>query len=184
MPTSLLPEHVLGASVALQRHREAKNKPPPNDWRDWLTTCFPEHTTFRFAPHHEEFWNWIWAIRKDQTQRPFVAIWPRAGAKSTSVEMGLAGLAARGARRYALYCSASGVRANDHVSSVARMFESEEFTRFYPQVASKAVRAFGNQLGWRQNRLRTASGFAFDAIGLDVAVRCIKLYQNGPAVII
>jgi hypothetical protein len=157
---------------------------PPEDWVEWLHYCFPHYATYGFAPHHQDFWDWVWRIQKGQTQEPFVAIWARGGAKSSSVEMSIAALAARGARRYGLYISESQKQADDHVSSVSRMFESPSFGAAYPRAQARALGLYGNPLGWRQNRLRTASGFTLDAVGLDAAARGVKLDENRPDLLI
>ena len=61
----------------------------PSDWRGWLTKLFPAHVARGFAKHHEEYWNWLWAIEPDSDPRPFVGIWPRGGGKSTGAELGV-----------------------------------------------------------------------------------------------
>src|SRR5919198_5569739 len=73
------------------------------DWRAWLLTLLPEYVSdpqgrpVPFAAHHEALWDWVWAIRRGVRPRPFVAIWPRGGAKSTSAELACVALGARGA---------------------------------------------------------------------------------------
>jgi hypothetical protein len=47
-------------------------------------------------------------------------------------------------------------------------------------MASRLVGKYGNSKGWRRNRLRTASGFTVDAIGLDSAARGAKLDEDRP----
>src|SRR5918911_3063096 len=76
------------------------------DWRIWLLTLLPEYVSdprgqpVPFAAHHAAFWAWVWAIQRGSRPRPFVAIWPRGGAKSTSAELACVALGARQARRY------------------------------------------------------------------------------------
>lgn len=156
----------------------------PTDWQGWLREHFPRYTAYPFAPHHVDFWEWVWAIRSGQSSEPFVALWPRGGAKSTSVELSVAAMAAFGLRHYALLISETQAQADDHVGSVARMMESAEFARVYPDVSDRALGKFGNPLGWRQNRLRTRSGFTLDAVGLDSAARGVKLDEHRPDLII
>jgi hypothetical protein len=126
----------------------------------------------------------VWSIESGIGVPPFVAIWPRGGAKSTSVELAVTALAAHGARHYALLISETQAQADDHVASVARMMESATFSATYTDVADRALGKFGNPLGWRQNRLRTRSGFTLDAVGLDSAARGVKLDQHRPDLII
>ena len=153
-------------------------------WKDWLTQIFPQHCSHDFAPHHEKFWNWVWNIQDDKASKPFIAIWPRGGAKSTSAELACAALGARGARSYALYVSGTQDRADDHVGNVAASLESDALGRHYPALSSRRVGKYGSSRGWRRNRVRTAAGFTVDAIGLDTAARGIKLEDRRPDLII
>lgn len=146
----------------------------------WLAAILPHHCTHRFASHHEQLWNWVWDIEPDIRPDPFVGIWARGGAKSTSVEGAMVATAARGTRRYGLYVCDTQDRADDHVGTVAAMLESDRVELFYPDLAARAVGKFGNSKGWRRNRLRTRSGFVLDAIGLDTAARGVKLDDQRP----
>jgi hypothetical protein len=109
-----------------------------------------------------------------------VAIWPRGGAKSTSTEVACVALAARRSRRYALYVCESQDQADDHVSNVGAILESGRIDQFYPELGMPLLSKFGAIRGWRRNRLRTASGFTVDALGLDSASRGIKLDEMRP----
>lgn len=83
-------------------------------WGAWLRYLFPSYVTAGFAPHHIDFWNWVWALELDRWQQPGVGIWARGGAKSTSVELALAAAGARGRRRYVLYvCHETGTEVLD-----------------------------------------------------------------------
>lgn len=154
----------------------------PTDWERWLRLFFPKYTQHSFGAHHRAFWDWVWAIEEGKRPPPFIAIWPRGGAKSTSAELALAALAARGVRKYALYICATQEQADDHVQNVAALLESEAFSEVYPSVASRLLGKYGNSRGWRRNRLRTASGFTLDALGLDTAARGVKLEEQRPDV--
>lgn len=156
-----------------------------SDWQLWLASLFAEYLTDRgWAPHHEDFWRWVWSIRKGIRPRPFVGIWPRGQAKSTSAEMACVALGAKRARRYGLYVCATQDQADDHVSNVATMLESPWVEAIYPGMAERAVGKYGHSKGWRRNRLRTASGFTLDAIGLDSAARGAKVDEDRPDLII
>jgi hypothetical protein len=157
---------------------------PPADWQDWLAALFPDYVQHGFATHHQEFWAWVWAVQTGQRPRPFVAIWPRGGAKSTSAELACAALGARTQRHYALYICATQDQADDHVQNVAALLEADTLARYYPTLADRAVGKFGNAKGWRRNRLRTAHGFTVDALGLDTAARGVKLEEQRPDLIV
>jgi hypothetical protein len=154
----------------------------PRDWEPWLRLFFPRYTQHPFGTHHRAFWEWVWAVEQGKRPPPFIAIWPRGGAKSTSAELALAALAARGVRKYGLYICATQEQADDHVQNVAALLESGVFGEAYPSVASRLLGKYGNSRGWRRNRLRTASGFTLDAIGLDTAARGVKLEEQRPDV--
>lgn len=156
----------------------------PADWRGWLKELFPEYVRHDFAPHHEEFWEWLWAVRGDERPKPFVAIWPRGHAKSTNAEMSVVALGARKIKRYVLYVCGTQDQADDHVQNIADMLESEGVGGYYADLGSPKLGKYGNSRGWRRNRLRTASGLTVDAIGLDSAARGAKVEEDRPDFIV
>ncbi len=149
-------------------------------WQAWLSELFPGYVKDGFAPRHEQLWGWAWEVQPGSTPPPFVAIWARGGAKSTSAEMVCAAWGARGARRYALYISETQEQADDHVQNIAALLEGATVERYYPAMAERMVGKYGNSKGWRVSRLRTASGFTVDAVGLDTAARGVKLEDARP----
>lgn len=172
------------------RYRYERERTPANhedDWRRWLTTLFPAYIPGgpdSFADHHAEFWDWIWTLKLGEGAPAFVAIWPRGGAKSSSAELACCAVAAHKSRRYVLYVSSTRERADDHVGAVAAMLEQEDVGRAYPGLGERLLSKYGYSRGWRQNRLRTASGFTVDALGLDTAARGIKIESDRPDLII
>jgi hypothetical protein len=154
------------------------------DWRLWLGTLYPAYTRAGFAPRHIRLWDWLWSIRRGVSPRPFVPIWPRGGAKSTTAELGGVSLGARSLRNYCLYISRTQDQADDHVGNMATMMESPTFGEYYPAAASKLKGKFGSSRGWRRNRIRAANGFTVDAIGLDTAIRGRRLDIDRPDLII
>lgn len=173
-----LPVRVNAAAVTGAARRSA-----PDDWRDWLGTLFAAHVSRGFAEHHAEFWTWVWAVRPGERPRPFIAIWPRGGGKSASAELAAVALGARG-RHYALYISETQRQADDHVQNIAALLESDATEAAYPALASRLLSKFGATRGWRRNRVRTASGYTVDAVGLDSAARGVKLGAHRPDVMI
>lgn len=152
-------------------------------WRQWLKTLFPKYIS-EFAQYHIDFWEWVWAVEVGKQPRTFVAIWPRAGGKSTSAELAAVSLGARKVRKYILYVSATQEQADDHVQNVGALLESSSVEKYYPDLATRALNKFGSSKGWRRNRLRTQSGFTIDALGLDTAQRGVKLEEQRPDCII
>lgn len=151
-----------------------------DEWQTLLPAVAPAYANVPFADHHKQFWNWVWNIELDMRPLPFVGIWPRGGAKSTSAEMATMILGARGKRSYCLYVSETQDQADDHVANIAALLEGEEIGHAYPEVGQRMMGKYGNSKGWRRNRIRTATGFTVDAIGLDSAARGIKLEAMRP----
>lgn len=153
-------------------------------WDDWATYFFPKIAYAPFGEHHKLAWEWAWNLRRGETQRPLVCIWPRGGAKSSTAEMLVAMLGATGRRKYALYVRSSQEQANGSVQNIASLLQSPLFAKHYPEVAKPMINQFGQRRGWRQNRLITNSGFTIDAFGLDAALRGIKVDEMRPDLII
>lgn len=167
--------------TAVKRAAERKKQRTINPrryktWRSFLENIFGGYVAYGFAPHHVEFWDWVWSLTKGIRPRPFVAIWPRGGAKSSSAELAAAMVGMRGQRRYILYVSETQDLADKHVATIATLLESAGVGR--------AVNKYGSSKGWRRNRLRAASGFTIDALGLDTASRGIKVDADRPDMMI
>jgi hypothetical protein len=154
-----------------------------DDWRTWIPALFPQFATRGFAPHHEEFWNHVWSIEAQRRPRPYVLIWGRGAAKSSSMEMAVVALAARRRRRYCWYISSRQQQADDHLTSIGAMLQGSTLAAAYPNLADRRVDKFGHSQGWRRNRLWTADGFVADALGLDVAVRGVRVEEQRPDLI-
>lgn len=149
-----------------------------------MRALFPSYVLAPFAPRHHALWSWAWAIGPDDHPRPFIAIWPRGGAKSTTAELATVMLGARGVRRYAVYVCETQEQADDHVGTIAALLESAALADAYPAMADRLLGKFGASKGWRRNRVRTASGFTVDAIGLDTATRGVKMEDARPDLLI
>ena len=161
---------------------------PGVPWMQWLMEVVPGpfvgESMIRFAPYHVEFWEWVFALRRDVRPVPFVAIWPRDSGKSTAAEAACLRVGAEGLRSYALYVCGTQTQADDHVSNVASLLETRRVARRYPQLTERRLNQYGQSRGWRVNRLRTAAGFTVDAIGLDRAVRGARLEEQRPGLIV
>jgi predicted phage terminase large subunit-like protein len=170
---------------AQQQTRQARNalfRPLPDDPEVWLRDTFPRvfqnarGQSVPFAPHHEDFWSWLWALRPGEPARTFIALWGRGAGKSSAIEVGAAVTGIFGLRRYALYVCAGQQQADDHVSNVASLLEQAGVDR--------ALNRYGFSRGWRVNRLRTAEGFTLDAVGLDTAARGVRIDADRPDLIL
>jgi len=166
------------AKAELELRQRLQNAQPVKDlgWRDWLRVKFQPYITADFSTHHVELWEWEEAIQKGLRPRPFVAIWGRGGAKSTSAELIVVRVGERKARRYIWYVSSTQEKADKHVESIAAMLEASG--------AQRALNKYGASKGWRRERLRTSSGLTVDALGLDVGARGAKVEDQRPDMII
>lgn len=147
-------------------------------WRAWVARFFESFTTHPYAPHHVELWEWAASLERGKMNRPFIACWPRGGAKSTTVELAAAWLGSQvnPVRKYLLYVSETQTQADKHVSTIAGMLERVGVDR--------AVNEFGASKGWRRTEVRAANGFNITAMGLDAAIRGVKLDEFRPDLIV
>src|SRR3990167_6751153 len=166
------------AELELRRRRAARYT-PPDDWQPWLAAIFPSYVTASFADRHRQLWEWGWAIEQEVRPAPFVAVWPRGGAKSTSAELLTVGIGARQRRRYAWYICETQDQADKHIDTIAGMLESKQVAGYYSEMATRKVGKYGNSRGWRRNRLRTEH-FTIDGMGLDSASRGAKVEEDRP----
>ncbi len=74
-------------------------------------------------------------------------------------------------------------QADDHVQNIGDMMTGERIAEDYPELADRAVGTYGPR-AWRRNRLMSAIGFTIDALGLDTAMRGVKLGRERPDLII
>lgn len=113
-----------------------------------------------------------------------MAIWSRAGAKSTSAELACVRVGAKRTRKYIWYCCGTQEQADKHVETIASMLESPTMTIHHPALAERKLSKYGHSRGWRRQRLRARSGFTIDSIGLDVATRGAKVEEQRPDMIV
>lgn len=151
-----------------------------DDWQAWIKLFFSHVANKPFSDGHIRFYEWIWSIERDIRPLPFVAIWPRSYGKSSSLEMAIAALAARGKRKYGLIVSETIDQAQDHVANVAELLSSPLIELAYPGLGTPMVTKTGSSRGWRRDRLTTSTGFVLDALGLDTSSRGIKFDENRP----
>jgi len=145
-------------------------------WRDWVARFYPHVASHPFAPHHAQLWDWFDALTPGVKPRARVAPWPRGGGKSSTGELGCVRVGAKLSRRFVLYVSSTQPQADGKVQNVGALFERLGVGR--------AVNKYGSSKGWRRDQLRTENGFNVAAIGLDAAVRGIKLDEFRPDLIL
>lgn len=155
-----------------------------NNWQEWTSKLFPDYVKYPFGKRHIEFWEWIEIIERNIKPKPFVALWPRGGAKSTSAELACVRLGYKKRRSYIWYVSSTQDKADKHVETISAMLESSNVESYYPALARRKIGKYGNSKGWRRSRLRTESGLTIDALGLDVGVRGGKVENQRPDFIV
>ena len=149
----------------------------PHAWRSWLPLVRPNWDDL--APHHEELWSWAESILPDRPPIPFLGIWPRGGGKTSTAETICSYVAEQGSRRFALYVSATADQAEKRVQNVQATLET-----LPGPVSRRLTNAYGQSKAWRQQMLRTESGFNILGCGLDSSVRSLKLDEYRPDFII
>lgn len=161
----------------------AKLKAPAR-WQPWLITLFPKLFSAPFAARHIEFWEWVEAIQPGVKPPAFFAVWGRGGAKTTNAEAVPVRLGAKSIRKFCLYIRGTQDKANESVQNIAAMLESKTVETYYPELASRKLGKYGNSKGWRVDTLRCANGLNVVGLGLDAAVRGIKIEEFRPDLII
>lgn len=191
---SLAAQLVLAEAAAIEATLRSSRNPAAveRDWQTWLRAIGSRTFTGSFAPFHTEFWNWFWRlIQKRRAGQPigdeeqaFLAIWARGMGKSANVEWAAIAEGALIGKGYVLYVSGTQSLADGHVQSIRERLESDEISRYYPHLAAPKVGKHGNQYGWRQDFLVTASGWAIRPLGLDVGVRGGRVGDLRPSLIV
>jgi len=149
-----------------------------------LRELFPVLFPAAFAAHHTEFWEWVESIEVGKPLPPFIAVWSRGGAKTTSAEAAVVRLGAKGTRHFCLYVRSVQERANESVRNIAAMLESQAMERYYPLFAKRRMSKYGFSQGWKADMLRCASGFSVVGLGFDAAVRGVKIEGDRPDLIV
>jgi hypothetical protein len=148
------------------------------DHRSLLPALFPETFSSDFAPHHDRFWEWLFSLKAKTAARSYVALWPRGGGKSSSVEAANVVVAIKKTRSHVLYVSSSQEKADAHLSSIETKLSSEAVREMYPEIGTPKISVVGTQKGWRHNLLMTDSGYVAHSLGLDVDVRGAKTDED------
>lgn len=171
-------------AVRARIERTSPGEQAPDDWQPWLEDLFPRAVAKGFGEHHEAFWEFVWGIEPETSPPPWIAIWSRGGGKSTSMELAVLSLLARGRRTFALYVCGTQDRANERLQTIAERLTAEKFAACYPALAERDLTKWGHSKGWRQDVVRTKSGKIALAAGLDSAARGLNLGGKRPDLIV
>ena len=155
-----------------------------DDWENWLSEMFPLHFTKGFGDHHGLFWEHLSTVRRGLKPKAFFLILARGGGKTTNAEAAPVKLGAEGRRKFCLYVRGSQDKANESVANIAALLESRRFAERYPKMSERKMGKYGNSRGWNLQRLRCGNGFSVVGLGLDAAVRGVKIEEDRPDLII
>lgn len=145
-----------------------------------------------FAPQHTQFWEWYWRVTKKRVMGiplsketlAFIAAWSRGAGKSSSVEWACITEGAVGLDGYVLYVSLTQDSANKHVLDIRDRIEGEQIADTFPHLSNPKMGVHGNRYAWNQEFLVTQGGWAIRPVGLDVAVRGLRLGDIRPTLIV
>jgi phage terminase large subunit-like protein len=141
-------------------------------YAEWLQAKFPHVATAPLGERHRKVWEWFESLSDPATPPPQVQIWPRGGAKTSTIQLAIARACERLSRRFILYVSETQDQASEHVSAIGDLLE---------ECGLQPLRGeHGNQKGWRKSQLRTSTGFNVMGLGLDSAARGFKLGKLRP----
>lgn len=170
------------AALLELRRRNSEAGTAPKDRTAWLNTIFPRTFTKTFADRQLALWDWVDSFEPEQ--RPptaaYVNIEPRGGGKTTTAETAVIRAGALESRKFVLYVRGTQDKANESVKNIASKLESRQVETYYPDLASRSLGKYGHSKGWTVSTLRCKNGFNVVALGLDAAVRGVKLEDYRP----
>jgi hypothetical protein len=157
----------------------------------WASQMFASRVQEWYSEPQLEFWEFLSRVQAERGAVPFhgrvinafIAIWGRGEAKTSSVEMGTAYLAARRARKFGIVVSKTLQQANERVANIADLLTEDAYRELYPEMGTRWVDRYG-QGPWSQNHLRTAGGFELRAFGLNSPVRGVNSRGQRPDLIV
>lgn len=166
------------------KKKKSRHPEIEGDWEVWLRTVYSRYDFKEFAPFQRQFWDLAWKIKEKEHDEDIVFCIFRGGGKSSTVELAVTALLARGEKTFALYVCRNTDDAIKHVATIQAHLESDGIQKFYPEVGKPRIGLYGNQKGWRQGVLTTDSGSMIIGYGLDKPVRGVKDEDRRPNLII
>lgn len=170
----------MAEALATARQRKRLPLAAESDYEAWVKFMFPAYVSKPFATRHRNLLDWAWTLDALNRPRPYIGIWPRGGGKSTLAEIVAVMLGALNKRKYIVYVRRTQPKADESVANIAALLESKAIEQYYPMMGQRSIGKFGNARDWRRNRLRTASGYVVDGLGMDGAFRSAKMDMNRP----
>lgn len=159
------------------------------DYHLWLSELLPKH--FRsagpeqFAPHHEQFFDWGWKIRRGVLPNPPACLWMvnRGGNKSTSVAGLAVALGAMQRRKFGLVITRTETQGDTHIGRVNSMLLASNIGRIYPGMTRPQVRRLENRniaASWNRTMLTTEYGWTLQNFSLEAAQRGVGIEEYRP----
>lgn len=154
-------------------------------WELFNRLAHPKWVPAEPAYFHRQFWQWAMSIGATRP-RPFAAIWPRGAAKTTQAQLWLAWWIVDQAdpRDYAIYVGANQKQAERKIADIAALVQSPLMRHAFPESAAAYRDNRGHERDWTKGRIRFGNGRAIDALGMDVAIRGIKVEEQRPGIIV
>jgi predicted phage terminase large subunit-like protein len=154
-------------------------------WEGALALAWPEIDLSEPAEFHRDFWAWFCAIEEGAAPPAFIGCWFRGAGKTQSIQLALAMAAMLHLRPYWLYVGDTQGAVADKVAGVGDLIRAPRVAAAFPLVAAPYLStSTGLPVDQRVGRIRTASGWALDALGMDQAIRGRKLGDHRPGGIV
>lgn len=169
---------IIDAQVAAinKKLRPLSEKSADNGYEKWLKKNFPHVATGELCERMHNLWKWFDRLEKGTKPSARIDPWARGAAKSSTAELGVVYLSQKMTRHFVLYVSETQKQANKHVQSIASLMAEIG--------ARRKVSTYGHAKGWKSDQISTDMGFHVMAVGLDGAVRGMKIDWLRPDVII
>lgn len=136
-------------------------------WAPWVREIFPDKVSYEFSADQQRIWDWAWSVTREYTPPPLVAILPRGGGKTTTLDLIVASILGRKMRDFILIIAANMTKSEARVKSIRSLLESRAFRRRYPDVGEPALTTKGHTKAWRSTLLITESGQVVAATSFD-----------------
>lgn len=103
---------------------------------------------------------------------------------TSTFQLVMAHVVPRHLRDVTMYVGAEQAGAGDKVSAVGGLLTTDVMRHAFPTVAEVYTAETGQRRDWRKDRIRTASGATIVAMGMDQAIRGVKLDEDRPGLIL
>lgn len=153
-------------------------------WELALSLLAPDWVEHGYASWHRQLVAWAMSLEPGAKPRPLVVCAPRGAGKSSILSLALLLILCRQSRRYGLYVSNTARQTEDAIAGMGELLGSRMLADAFPAVAEQYRTERGKARDWTKNRIRTASGFTLDGIGLDQAIRGARIGAARPDLII